>query len=630
VERAIAAGWQKELAIRNAALRGGICSRTKAKKLTILKDSMTVQSVGSDLLPVVMLLGASVVAVPLFKRLGLGSVLGYLAAGLTLGPFGLGWFKEAGTILHIAELGVVMFLFVIGLEMRPSHLWNLRKAIFGLGSFQVVVCGALLTVVGIAFGLPWAVSFICAMGFVLTSTAVVMQLLNERGDVGAPRGQRIVAILLFEDLLIVPLLALVALLAPPTPEPSGAVASRWLAVGMAIGSLGALVAAGRWLLNPLFGVLARAKAREVMTAAALLVVLGAALLMQLGGLSMALGAFLAGVLLSESTFRHQLEADVEPFRGLLLGMFFLGVGMSLDLTVVTRNAGLIAAGVTSLMVTKAVCIYFVARAASSSHADALDRAVLMAQGGEFAFVLYAAALAVGVIDANVNANMTASVVLSMALTPLVVKLHKRFSRAGCQDMSGVEGVAEQTASVLVIGFGRVGQIASQGVLARGASMTVIDNDTETIRHAQSYGFKVFYGDGSRPEVLRAAGAHEASAVLVCVNDKAAATHIAEIVRSSCPHAKLIVRAFDREHAVHLAKAGADSIVRETFESALRIGHDAVLATGASEEEAEDIMALVRRRDAERLDLEMAGGMFAGKALIISNIVPAGQNPPSNG
>ena len=583
---------------------------------------MAVEGGGSDLLPVVMLLGAAVVAVPLFKRLGLGSVLGYLAAGLAIGPFGLGWFNDPQTILHTAELGVVMFLFLIGLEMRPSHLWSLRRSIFGLGSLQVVVCGALLTLVGVAFGFSWTVSFVSGMGFVLTSTAIVMQLLGERGDVAAPRGQKIVAVLLFEDLLIVPLLALVAFLAPPVAGGlSGEVAatgSGWGAVGMAAGAVAVLVVVGLWLLNPLFRVLANAKAREVMTAAALLVVLGAALLMQLGGLSMAMGAFLAGVLLSESTFRHQLEADVEPFRGLLLGLFFLGVGMSLDLAVVARNGPLIVAGVASLMATKALCIYGVARLAKSSHADALDRAVLMAQGGEFAFVLFAAALAARVIDPVVNANMTAIVVLSMALTPLVVLLHKRFARAAEVSMEGVEAVSEHTASVLVIGFGRVGQIASQGVLARGASLTIIDNDTQMIRDAQGYGFKVYYGDGSREDVLHAAGAHTASAILVCIDDKAAATHIAEIAKGVCPQARVLVRAFDREHAVALAKAGADCFVRETFESAMVLGRQAVLATGASDEEADEVMERVRRRDAERFDLEVAGGLFAGRALVLGH------------
>ena len=574
---------------------------------------------GSDLLHVVMLLSAAVVAVPLFKRLGLGSVLGYLAAGLAIGPFGLAWFTDSHTILHTAELGVVMFLFLIGLEMRPSHLWGLRRAIFGLGSLQVVVCGALMTLVGIGFGFSWQVSLISAMGFVLTSTAIVMQLLGERGDVAAPRGQKIVAILLFEDLLIVPLLALVAVMAPASASDAAAGGTNWGAIGLALGSVGVLVASGLWLLNPMFQVLARSKAREVMTAAALLVVLGAALLMQLGGLSMAMGAFLAGVLLSESTFRHQLEADVEPFRGLLLGLFFLGVGMSLDLAVVAANWPLIAAGVLSLMSAKALCIYLVARLAKSSHADALDRAVLMAQGGEFAFVLFAAAMAAKVIDPVVNANMTAIVVLSMALTPLTVLMHKRFAKAAAVSMDGVEAVSEHTANVLIVGFGRVGQIASQGVLARGASLTIIDHDTQVIRDTAAYGFKVYYGDGSRLEVLHAAGAHEACAVLVCIDDKAAATRIAENAKHVCPQAQVIIRAFDREHAVELAKAGADVYVRETFESAMVLGREAVLATGASAEEADEVMARVRRRDAERFEMEVAGGLFAGRALVLGNV-----------
>ena len=340
---------------------------------------------GSELVQVVALLAAGVIAVPLFKRLGLGSVLGYLLAGLAIGPFGLGLFTDAHAILHVAELGVVMFLFIIGLEMEPSRLWGMRRAIFGLGLAQVGACIAALTLVGLALGFPVTVAFVAGTGFVLTSTAIVMQLLEERGALSTPKGQRIVAILLLEDLAIVPLLAAVALLAPGGSAASAT--ERAVTVAIALVSVCALVAAGRWLLNPLFRLLAASKAREVMTAAALLVVLGSALAMQLGGLSMAMGAFLAGVLLSESSFRHQLEADVDPFRGILLGLFFLGVGMSLDLTVIAANAGLILAGVAAYMAVKGLLIYGVARILRASHAESLERAALMAQGGEFAFVL---------------------------------------------------------------------------------------------------------------------------------------------------------------------------------------------------------------------------------------------------
>ena len=574
---------------------------------------------GSNLVQVVTLLGAAVVTVPLFRKLGLGSVLGYLAAGLIIGPFGLALIDDPQTILHVAELGVVMFLFVIGLEMKPSHLWSLRGQIFGLGSAQILTCGALLTCVGLAFGFPLEVSFVCAMGFVLTSTAIVMQLLGERGDIATPRGQKMVSVLLFEDLLIVPLLAIVAFLAPPEVEQARSAGQLWISIGIAVVSLGALIAAGLWLLNPMFRLLARARAREVMTAAALLVVLGAALLMELGGLSTAMGAFVAGVLLSESSFRHQLEGDIEPFRGLLLGLFFLAVGMSLDLAAVAASWQLILAGVLAMMAVKGLCIYVVARVMKSPHDEALDRAILMAQGGEFAFVLYQAALAQGVISGEVNTNMTAIIVLSMVFTPLVVAAHKRFSRAPGPSLEGVEAAHDLHPTVLNIGFGRVGQIASQGPLARGENIAIIDNDPDVIRNAEPYGFKVYYGDGARAEILRAAGAQYARVILVCVDDPAAATRIVEHAKTECPQARVLVRAYDREHALALFKANADWTIRETFESALLMSREAVIALGADETQADEEMAALRRRDAERFVLETNGGSFAGRALLLGNI-----------
>ncbi|ALI11166.1 potassium transporter [Pseudomonas fluorescens] len=564
------------------------------------------------------MLAAAVVAVPLLKRIGLGSVVGYLAAGLIIGPFGLQLINNPHTIIEVAELGVAMFLFVIGLEMKPSHLWDLRRQIFGLGSLQVVVCAVLLTFVGMAFGFPWQVSFVCAAGFVLTSTALVMQVLSERGDITESRGQHVVSILLFEDLLIAPLLAVVAFLAP-TELANGHTSPLWQRIGTAALSLGALVAIGLWLLDPLFRVLAHAKAREVMTAAALLVVLGAALLMEIGGLSMAMGAFVAGVLLSESTFRHQLEADIEPFRGLLLGLFFLGVGMSLDLQAMVSAWRLIISGVLALMLVKALCIYAVARLAKSGHRDALDRAVLMAQGGEFAFVLFAEALKLRVIGPEVNANMTAIVVLSMALTPVTLLLCKRFTRPQPVSMDGVEAAHNLQCNVLIIGFGRVGQIACQVPLAQGAKISIIDVNPEVIRAVTPYGFKVYYGDGARHEILHAAGAHHARAIIICVDDKKAATRIVESTRHYCPQVKVLVRAFDREHALELVEHDADYIVRETFEAALLLGRQAVVTLGASEHEADAVIDEVRKRDAERFALETAGGLFAGRALVLGNI-----------
>jgi glutathione-regulated potassium-efflux system protein KefB len=570
---------------------------------------------GSELVKVVVLLGAGVLAVPLFKRLGLGSVLGYLAAGLAIGPFGMGFFSEAATILHVAELGVVMFLFVIGLEMQPTRLWKLRREIFGLGLLQVLVCGALLTGVGAAAGLKLPVAFIAAMGFVLSSTAIVMQLLDERGDTSTPRGQRMVSILLLEDLAIVPLLAIVAFMAPATTDG----VSRWVTIGAALAAIIGLVAVSRWLLNPLFRILAKAHAREVMTAAALLVVLGSALAMQWGGLSMAMGAFAAGVMLSESTFRHQLEADIEPFRGILLGLFFMGVGMSLDIPLVLADWPLILGGVLAYMVFKGIGIYAVARVTKSSHGDALQRTALMAQGGEFAFVLYSAAAAAGIVQASVNAILTATIIISMALTPLAVFALRWVTPATPEpDLDGIESVEEAReikGSVLIIGFGRFGQIASQALLARGIDIALIENDTDMIRSAAQFGFKVYYGDGTRMDVLHASGAAHARAILVCVDKKDATTRIVELAKHEFPLTPILARSYDRQHAIELIRHGVDYQMRETFESAMAFSSEALRQLGVADAEVTEIAEDIRRRDAERLQLQLAGDIQSGIKLM---------------
>ena len=570
---------------------------------------------GVDLVQVVGLLAAGVVAVPIFRRIGLGSVLGYLAAGLAIGPYGLRLVTNPQAILAAAQFGVVMFLFIIGLEMEPSRLWSLRKQIFGLGLIQVGVCGLALTLLGVAFGFSPVVAFVAGMGFVLTSTAIVMQVLEERGELATAGGQRMVSILLFEDLSIVPLLAIVALLAPDGDQ--GTLQQRWLGIGLALGAVLLIVAVGRWILNPLFRVLANAKAREVMTAAALLVVLGAALVMELGGLSMAMGAFLAGVLLSTSTFRHQLEADVEPFRGLLLGLFFLAVGMSLDLSVVVQNAGIIALCVVGYKLAKGVVIYGVARVLGAGSRMAIERGVLMAQGGEFAFVLYSTAAATGVIDAPHSAIFSATVIMSMVLTPFTV-MALRFLPKPAPSMDGIEVADGLRERILVIGFGRFGQIAAQPLLAQGHRVAIIDNDTEMIRVAGRFGRKVYYGDGRRLDVLQAAGAGTAEMILICVDDKAAAIRIAELVRSEFPLAKIMSRAYDRGHAIQLVKAGVDFQLRETLESAIAFGGEAVRLLGGSDEEVADAMQRVREFDARRFELQLLNGAAAGRQLLIDN------------
>ena len=531
---------------------------------------MSAEATSISLLSPVILLTAAVISVPLIKRLGLSSVLGYLIAGLIIGPFGLAFFYDSASILHVAELGIVMYLFVIGLEMRPSYLWSLRKEIFGLGALQISAGSLGLTAVGLVYGYSWQVSFVCAAGFVLTSTAIVMQLLGDRGDIAQPRGQQIVSILLFEDLLIVPLLAIVAFIAPNHVVES--TSTRLQSIGVGLISIAGLIAAGYWLLNPLFRLLAAAKAREVMTAAALLVVLGAALLMQVRGLSMAMGAFLAGVLLSESTFRHQIEADIEPFRGILLGLFFLGVGMSLDLNVVKNNWALILSAVLLLMFVKASMIYLIARLTKSPHSEALDRALLMAQGGEFAFVLFTAAMSDQVISAVERSNLNVIVVLSMILTPIIGILFKRFTQTTEQTSLENIRIAEGlSGKVLMIGFGRFGQVSSQLLLARGIDVTIIDNDIDMIQNAERFGFKIYYGDGSRLDILHASGADTAEAIVVCVDHKETTNKIVELVQHEFPMAKLLVRSYDREHALHLAKQNVDYMIRETFEPAMLFG-----------------------------------------------------------
>ena len=574
-----------------------------------------------SLIAPVVLLAAAVIAVPIFKRIGLGSVLGYLIAGLIIGPFGFAFFHDSTSILHIAELGVVMYLFVIGLEMQPSHLWGLRREIFGLGTLQIVACATALTGVGLLFGFTWQVAFIGAAGFVLTSTAIVMQSLGDRGDIAQPQGQKIVAILLFEDLLIVPLLAIVAFMAPNHVVES--TSARLENIGIGLIAIAGLIAAGYWLLNPLFRLLAAAKAREVMTAAALLVVLGAALLMQVSGLSMAMGAFLAGVLLSESTFRHQIEADIEPFRGLLLGLFFLGVGMSLDLSVVAQNWQLILSGVLAMMFAKALMIYIVARLTKSRHTEALDRALLMAQGGEFAFALFSTAVSAQVIDNTVKSNLTAIIVLSMVLTPILGIVFKRFTETKDQiNLDNVNIAEGLSGSVLMIGFGRFGQVTSQLLLARGVDVTIIDNDIDMIQNAEKFGFKIYYGDGCRLDILHASGAATAQAIVVCVDSKETTNRIVELVTHEFPLAKLLVRSYDREHSLYLVKQKVDYMIRETFESAIKFGGVILQELGVDEDEVQRIADEIRERDNERFETEIAADdVYAGVGLQYTNAHP---------
>jgi glutathione-regulated potassium-efflux system protein KefB len=567
----------------------------------------------------VALLAAGVVAAPIFLRLGLGSVLGYLAAGLAIGPHGFEVVDDPEAILHVAEFGVVMFLFLIGLEMRPGKLWSLRRDIFGLGAAHVLACAGLLTGVGMLFGLPWQGALIAAMGFALSSTAVIMKMLADAGESATPAGQRAVSILLFEDLAIVPLLAIVAVLGSlygvTTAESTR---PAWVSAGLAFTAIAGVFAVGRWALNPLFGLLARAGAREVMTAAALLVVLGAALFMEWGGLSMAMGAFLAGVLLSESSFRHQLEADVEPFRGLLLGLFFMSVGMSLNVPLVIADWQMIAIGVVVFMAVQGLAVYGVARLFKADHHEAIQRAAHFAQGGEFAFVLYAAALATQVIDAQLASNMTAIVIFSMALAPLVVMAQRALTPPREISREGVEDARDLEGRVLFIGFGRFAQVVSQSLLARGVDISLIETDVEMIQVAGTFGFKVYYGDGTRLDVLRASGAGSAEAILICVDKPETTDRIVALIKSEFPHAKVFARSFDRGHSMRLVQAGVDYQIRELFESSLSFSGAVLRELGFSDIEIAETIEEVRDRDAERFELQLAGGIAAGRGLWRNN------------
>lgn len=563
--------------------------------------------------PAVVLLGAAVVAVPLFRKLGLGSVLGYFTAGVIVGPSVLGIFTNPSTILHISELGVVMFLFLIGIEMRPQKLWALRAQIFGLGVAQVFLATALLTGAGLLLGLKPVVAFIAGAGFVLSSTAVVMSVLKERGESASPEGQKAVSILLLEDLMIVPLLAIVAFLVASAGGGSKGLSVSGLAIGL--GAVGFVVAAGRWLLDPFFALLAKARTTEVLTAGALLIVLGSALLMEFSGLSMAMGAFLAGVMLSGSSYRHQIETDIEPFKGLLMGLFFLAVGMSLDLATVWANRAIIFSLLAAYIVVKSVGIFAVARLFASSNLQALRRVSLFAQGGEFAFVLYAAASGGGLITGPENVIFSSVIILSMAITPLILIAADRWLKDEPVSMDGVEAANELTGRVLMVGFGRFGQIASQLLLAQSLDISILDNDPDRVREARRFGFKVYFGDGSRLDVLRTSGAETADAILVCTNDRKANDHVVDLVKEHFPLAKLLVRSYDRGHSIKLMHKGVDYEIRETFESAIAFGAASLQALGMTPLEVSEVTADIRRRDCQRLELQAREGLMAGADML---------------
>lgn len=554
-------------------------------------------------------LAAVVVLVPLFARLKLGAVLGYLAAGILIGPGLLGFVTDVNGIGRIAEYGIVLLLFVIGLELKPSRLWALRRDIFGLGTLQVVGCGLALTgvLLGIT-GLSWQAALVVGLPLGLSSTALVMQLLAERQLTGTPFGERIFAILLFQDIAIVPLLTVVGALSrlpDPTARPG------WQTAALTVAALAGLVLAGRYLMNPLFKLIGRLGAREAFAAAALFTVLGAALLMQSLGLSMALGAFVAGVMLSESPYRHALEADIEPFRGLLLGLFFVSVGMTLDLTVLRDNPLLVALLVAAVMATKTVVIGGLARLFGTGWIRALQMGLLLAQGGEFGFVLFAQAQRGLLIDAGAANLFGAVVTVSMVLTPFAAKFAAVFNRAAPArtDLDGPDKVVhrEADARVMLVGAGRFGQGVAQMLLARGVEVIAIDMDPELIDVSNLFGNRVYFGDGRRVDVLRAAGA-EGAQLLVLANDGAwPPEDTLAPIRAAFPNLRILARAYDRIHLLALKRADVDFAVREMFDGSIALGREALAMLDTPPETIVAIEDEFRRRDDERLEEQLCSG-----------------------
>ena len=542
------------------------------------------------LIDLIIYLGAAVVCVPLAKRLGLGSVLGYLIAGGLIGPWGARFVTDVETILHFAEFGVVLMLFLIGLELDPRRLWQMRAPVFGGGGLQMAASGALLAGGLLLVGLPWQAALAAGLALAMSSTAIAVQTMSERNLLAAPVGRSGFAILLFQDIAAIPLIALVPLLgaASPAGEPG------WVQAAKALAAIAGVILIGRFLTRPLMRLIARAGVREIFTAFALLLVIGIAQLMSLAGLSMALGAFLAGVLLASSEYRHALETDIAPFKGLLLGLFFIAVGMSIDFGVVLSQPLLLAALVGGLLLVKAVVLAALAPRLDIAPAQRWLLAALLAQAGEFAFVVFGIARQAQVLSGAWEARLTAAVALSMAITPLLVLVHDKLCVASARSQRETDAIDENSAPVIIAGFGRYGQIVGRLLFAQGITATVLDHDPDQIDQLRKFGYQVFYGDATRLDLLEAAGAAKARLLVVAIDDVEESLVLVDRVRAHFPGLKIIARARNVRHWLELAERGVDSIERETFEAALRTGRQALEALGMAPFEARELADTFRR------------------------------------
>ena len=549
-----------------------------------------------------MYLSAAVLAVPLAKALGLGSIIGYLAAGIAIGPWGLGLVSNVQDILHFAEFGVVLMLFLVGLELQPSRLWAMRRPIFGTGSAQVLGCAAVLFAAGWLAGLPWRISLVAALGLALSSTAIALQVLAERNLMRTSSGRAGFSILLFQDVAAIPILALLPLLGAAAGAGDEHSAGEVLLEALKIvGVIGAIVLGGRLLLRTLLRWIAKSRTPEIFTAASLLLVVGIAYLMVMVGLSMALGAFLAGVLLADSEYRSELEADIEPFKGLLLGLFFIAVGMSIDFGVLMRSPWLMAGILLGFLALKAVVIYTLAKVAGVPYQERPVFTLLLAQGGEFAFVVFQAAAGAQVFSAETASLLIGAVALSMLISPLLLvlvdrALLRRYAQLKPAAPPEQEISEPQEAPVIIAGFGRYGQIVARVMLAQGIPTTVLDHSVEILEIARAFGYRVFYGDATRLDLLRIAGAEHARVLVVAVDDPEQSLKIVTLARKHFPQLQLVARARDLTHWNALRDLGVTLVQRELFESSLESARTVLELMGQSPTRAQEMTRRFREHN----------------------------------
>lgn len=553
-------------------------------------------------------LGATVVAVPLFRRLRLSSILGYLAAGVAIGPFGLAVIDDAEGVMHIAEFGVVLLLFVIGLELQPSRLRALRRSIFGLGLAQVAVTTVVFTAIAHLLGLAMNAAFVTGFALSLSSTPLVLQLLAERHELNTQHGRPAFAILLFQDIAVMPVLAILPLLG--TTGATQSLAVTVLGAVKGLGMLALVVFGGRYVLRPVLRFVAETKVSEAFTAASLLVVIGTSLLMNAVGMSMALGAFVAGLLLAESEYRHELEADIEPFKGLLLGLFFMSVGMTTNISLLLQHPLLIAGLVVGLMIAKALVLWSIARVAKFPGRHASPLAASLAQGGEFGFVLFSLAVGYGVMQQGLAQMLVIVVTISMAATPLLLKLHGVLIEPHLnksEPSREFDSIDDHNSRVLIAGFGRVGQIIGRVLRMRRIPFTALESSVAQVDFVRRFGNKVYYGDPSRLELLQAAGAARAEIFVLAMDDIDASVRTVELIKKHFPHLKIFARARNRQHAIKLMDLGVRYFVRETYYSSLELAQNTLEALGLTRADAEESIRRFDIHDRKLLEQQRLAG-----------------------